>query len=331
MAEFPRKTFTVASTGHTYDYIRVEATSPIKSTIVFFHGFPAIAFGWRHQIKYFADHDYGVIAPDLLGYGGTSKPESVSDYCMPVLVEDIMGIIDHERIDRFHGVGHDTGSALLSRLYNYHPARLLSLTSISTPYNPPASHFDLEAVNKLTKGMIGFEKFAYIRFLASDRSPQLIEQHIASFQSLTYHRDVDVQADNFYPPGRCEAWLTADRNDNQTLLDSEDSAAWLRAFRDGGFHGPTNWYRAMTENLSEEGEKADIAAGKLAIKIDVPVMAIDSKPDKASLPGFLEGAMAPHAPRLTVKVVQSQGHYPHIVSKEEVNQSLHDLISEVDS
>ncbi|KIV86333.1 hypothetical protein PV11_01950 [Exophiala sideris] len=331
MARFPRKRFTVASTGHTYDYIRVETTSPTKSTIVFFHGFPAIASGWRHQIKYVVDWGHGVIAPDLLGYGGTSKPESASDYRMPVLVEDIMGIIDHERIDRFHGVGHDTGSALLSRLYNYHPARLLSLTFIATPYNPPASHFDLEAVNQLTKSLIGFEKFAYIRFLASDNSPQLIEQHISSFQSLTYHSDVDVQADSFYPPGRCEAWLMADENDNQTLLDPAESTAWLHAFHDGGFRGPTNWYRAMTENLSEEGEKADIAAGKLATRIDVPVLAIDSKPDKASLPGFLEGSMTPHAAQLTVKVVQSQGHYPHIVSKEEVNQFLHDLISETES
>lgn len=179
MSEFPKKTFTTASSGNTYEYIRIEASSPTKSTIAFFHGFPAIAFGWRHQIKYLADKGYGIIAPDLLGYGGTSKPEPASAYRMRIMVEDIREVLDHEKIDTFHGVGHDAGSYFLSRLYNYHPAKLLSLTFVSVPYGPPGIPFDLEAVNQLTKKMIGFEKFGYIRFLASDRSPEVIGQHVS--------------------------------------------------------------------------------------------------------------------------------------------------------
>lgn len=137
MSTFPRKTFTVTSTGHTYDYIRIEATSPTKSTIAFFHGFPAIAYGWRHQIKYLADQGHGIIAPDLLGFGGTSKPDSATEYRSRVLVEDVMALLDYEKVDKFHGVGHDAGSYLLSRLYNYHPARWLSLTFIAVPYGTP--------------------------------------------------------------------------------------------------------------------------------------------------------------------------------------------------
>jgi soluble epoxide hydrolase/lipid-phosphate phosphatase len=190
MSEFPRKTFTVGSSGNTYEYIRIEATSPTKSTIAFFHGFPAIAFGWRHQIKYFADKGHGIIAPDLLGYGGTSKPESASDYRMRILVEDIREVLDHEKIDNFHGVGHDAGSYFLSRLYNYHPARLLSLTLISVPYNLPGIPFDLEAVNQLTKNLIGFEKFGYIQFLASDRSPEVIAQHVSLCLSSSPSHDI---------------------------------------------------------------------------------------------------------------------------------------------
>ena len=106
--------------------------------------------------------------------------------------------------------------------------------------------------------------------------------------------------------------------------------AWLDAFRNGGFRGPINWYLVTSEKQSEEDQKADIAAGKLTANIHVPVLAIDSKPDKATVPGFFECAMKPYAAQLTVKVVQSQGHYPHIVSKEEVNQSLRDLISGID-
>ena len=183
MSEFPTKTYTVSSTSHTYDYIRIQASSPTKSTIAFFHGFPAVASGWRHQIKYFVDQGYAIIAPNALGYGGSSKPESPTEYRSRLVIGDVVEILDHEKIDTFHGVGHDFGSFFLSRLYNYNPERLLSLTFISVPYNAPGVPFDLEAVNQLTKKMIGFEKFGYIQFLITDRAPGIIEQHVSSHHS----------------------------------------------------------------------------------------------------------------------------------------------------
>lgn len=186
MSDFPRKAFTVTSTGHIYDYIRIEATTPEKSTIVFLHGFPAIASGWRHQIKYFANKGHGIIAPDLLGYGGTSKPEPTSEYRMRLMVEDMIALLEHENIDKFHGIGHDAGTFLMSRIYNYHPTRLLSLTFIAVPYNAPNNPFNLDAINQLTKKLIGFEKFAYISFLASDRSSAIIDNHVRS-QTSTPH------------------------------------------------------------------------------------------------------------------------------------------------
>ncbi|ETN37923.1 uncharacterized protein HMPREF1541_07546 [Cyphellophora europaea CBS 101466] len=332
MFDLPRKTYTVASTGHTYEYIRIEAANATKSTILFLHGFPAIASGWHHQIKYFADLGHRIIAPDLLGFGGTSNPESASEYRSNILIEDTIAVLDHEKIGRFHGVGHDAGTYVLSRLYNYHPARLLSMTFIAVPYGAPGTHYDLEAMNQLTKKLIGFEKFAYMYFLSSDRSPELIEQHLASFLNVAYHKNVDIKADSFYPPGKLQAWLEADRNDEQVLLSPEESTRWLEAFRKSGFRGATNGYRVMAENLNEEHEKADLAAGKLTTKIEIPVLAIESTPDKASLPGFMEGAIKPYATaQLTTKTVESQGHYPHIVSKEEVNQAVHEFLSRIDS
>lgn len=143
-----------------------------------------------------------------------------------------------------------------------------------------------------------------------------------------------IKADNFYPPGQCEAWLSADRNDNNLLIDADEAAAWLAAFKKSGFHGATRGYQLMTDNLNEEFEQADLAAGKLTTKLNVPVLAIDSQPDKASLPGFMDGAIKAHVEdegQLTLKVAQSQGHYPHIVSRDEVNQWILELVQAVDS
>lgn len=178
MAEFPRKKFSVSSTAHTYEYIHIAPTTAGKSTIVLLHGFPAVAFGWHHQINHFARKGHGIIAPDLLGYGGTSKPDAVSEYRCRPMVEDVIAILDNEKIDKFHGIGHDSGTYLLSRLYNYYPARLLSLTLISVPYVAPPSSFNIEAINQTTRELIGFEKFGYCEFLASDHSPELIGKHV---------------------------------------------------------------------------------------------------------------------------------------------------------
>ena len=48
--------------------------------VILCHGFPELAFSWRHQLKALGEADVWVIAPDQRGYGGSSKPANVSDY-----------------------------------------------------------------------------------------------------------------------------------------------------------------------------------------------------------------------------------------------------------
>ena len=42
--------------------------------IVLCHGFPELAFSWRHQLKALGEAGRWVIAPDQRGYGLTSRP-----------------------------------------------------------------------------------------------------------------------------------------------------------------------------------------------------------------------------------------------------------------
>ena len=115
----------------------------------------------------------------MLGYGGTSKPDAISEYKIRGMVEDIVAILDHENIEKVHGISHDFGSHFMSRLFNYYPHRLVSLTFIAVPYTPPSSHFDLDHVNLMTKKLIGVEKFGYMGFLSSDNAPEVIEDHVS--------------------------------------------------------------------------------------------------------------------------------------------------------
>ena len=96
------------SRGFTYNYMHVRASSPNSQTILFLHGFPSSVFHWRHQIKYFSQRGYGVIAPELLGYGKSSKPLDEQAYTGKGMSDDVKEILTTRRSGRSLGL-HMTG------------------------------------------------------------------------------------------------------------------------------------------------------------------------------------------------------------------------------
>ena len=51
--------------GHT------DAGTASKPLVLLLHGFPELAFSWRHQLTALADAGFHVVAPDQRGYGRT--------------------------------------------------------------------------------------------------------------------------------------------------------------------------------------------------------------------------------------------------------------------
>ena len=47
--------------------------------VVLLHGFLESSRSWRAQVQALADAGYTAVAPDLRGYGGSSKPPRVED------------------------------------------------------------------------------------------------------------------------------------------------------------------------------------------------------------------------------------------------------------
>ena len=76
------------------------------------HGFPECNYSWRHQMPLLAGLGYRVWAPNLRGYGGTSRPGRVSDYRVRNLVDDVAGLIDAAGADETLLIGHDWGGAI---------------------------------------------------------------------------------------------------------------------------------------------------------------------------------------------------------------------------
>jgi len=92
--------------GTTYAYVHVAASDP-KPTFLLLHGFPSSSYDWRHQIGQLKSAGYGVVAPDLLGYGDTDKPVELEKYALKVMCTHIVEILDKEGLEKVVGVSHD--------------------------------------------------------------------------------------------------------------------------------------------------------------------------------------------------------------------------------
>ncbi len=81
------------------------------------HGFPESSFSWRHQVPLLAQLGFLVWAPDLRGYGGSSRPLGVPAYALENLEEDVAALIEASGAKDVVLVGHDWGvGARASRL-----------------------------------------------------------------------------------------------------------------------------------------------------------------------------------------------------------------------
>jgi pimeloyl-ACP methyl ester carboxylesterase len=74
------------------------------------HGFPESRFSWRHQLPALAASGWHAIAPDLRGYGDTSRPKEQAAYKIDRLVDDVTALFDAFGARRRLLVAHDWGA-----------------------------------------------------------------------------------------------------------------------------------------------------------------------------------------------------------------------------
>ena len=107
--------------------------------VVLAHGFPELAYSWRHQIPALAAAGYHVLAPDQRGYGGSSRPPAIEDYDIVHLTGDLAGLLDDVGAERAVFVGHDWGSPVVCNVALLHPDRVRAVAALSVPPVPRAS------------------------------------------------------------------------------------------------------------------------------------------------------------------------------------------------
>jgi pimeloyl-ACP methyl ester carboxylesterase len=88
--------------GVRLHYVRAGAGDPV----VLLHGWPQTWYQWRKIIPALAQH-YTVIAPDMRGFGESSKP--IDGYDKRTVAEDIHQLVRQLGFERIFLVGHDMG------------------------------------------------------------------------------------------------------------------------------------------------------------------------------------------------------------------------------
>jgi epoxide hydrolase 4 len=107
------KTEMVTANGLTFE---TDMCGDGEKLALLLHGFPESNFSWRFQMQLLAELGYTVWAPNLRGYGHSSRPTKVADYNMLHLLDDVAGLMDAAKLRGISGpvtlMTHDWGGAI---------------------------------------------------------------------------------------------------------------------------------------------------------------------------------------------------------------------------
>src|SRR6201991_2408627 len=230
--------------------------------VVLCHGWPELAFSWRHQIKALSEAGIRVIAPDQRGYGATDRPEPVEAYDLEHLTGDLVGLLDHLKIDKAIFVGHDWGGFVVWQMAMRHPSRVAGVVGVNTPHYPRSPIDPIE----LFRQRFG-DKMYIVQFQDPAREPDQIfgsrvEQTFDAFMRKPV-RAPDTPPElpiagvgaspriNLAFP-QMIANYDAKHDPRTPILSAEEKKVFVDTFTETGFTGGINWYRNMSRNWQRE-------------------------------------------------------------------------------
>jgi pimeloyl-ACP methyl ester carboxylesterase len=197
--------------------------------VLLLHGFPQTSWAWRDELSALGRAGYRAVAPDQRGYCPGARPTEVADYATAHLVGDVVALADSMEMETFDLVGHDWGGMLAWIVASQHPARVRSLSVVSTPH-PLA----------LQQALLGGDpaQATYGEATTSFRTPDVPERLL-------------LGADG---SGSGLATLLT-----ETGLDDDDVRMYVTALTEpGALTAALNWYRAMDEVLLADLEPVTV-------------------------------------------------------------------------
>ena len=254
-----------------------------KKLIMFVHGFPEFWYAYKHQLQEFSKSgEYTVIAPDMRGYNLSSKPDSVKEYQVKYMVEDLRQLSEKLGFKKFTLVAHDWGGGIAWWFAITHADYLNKLVIINAPH--PAI-FQRE----LSKNPDQQKASAYMTFFKTTQAEKALSAN--NYQQLVETVfGPDLKTRNF---------------------NDADKQAYLRAWsQPGALTAGLNYYRAMALGSGLDNS---------SYKVNVPTLVIWGENDKYLMTSNLTGLEA-YVPDLKIKRLPEGSHWiiheqPQLVNK----------------
>lgn len=250
--------------------------------LILLHGFPDFAYTWRRLVPTLAG-DFRVLAPDLRGYGATSKPKR--GYDLDTLTADLLAFADATaaadgaRADvATHLLGHDWGAAIGWWAVLQSPQRFASYTALSVPH--PRTFEDT-----LAKSPEQRKKSRYLRTITLPGVP-------AIFAGMRDKRRTALYRGELVHPERF------DDVDLVWYRSAFDSVAETRL--------PIRYYRERRRGAAANDKRAREAA-----KITIPVLVLWGEQDKHLIWQMAAESCAHVEPgKCRAHVFADAGHWP---------------------
>jgi pimeloyl-ACP methyl ester carboxylesterase len=280
----------------------IEAGERGAPLIVLAHGFPELAYSWRHQIPVLAAAGYHVLAPDQRGYGGSSRPDAVSDYDIHALTGDLVGLLDSEvgeGVDRAVFIGHDWGAMLVWHTALLHPDRVAAVAGLSVPPIPRARSRPTQRWR---------EKFGDDFYMLRFQQPGVAEADMEADVAVTMR---GMFAGLIAGDAPLPDWITSDEFDH-----------YVSEFSRTGFTGALNWYRNYDRNWSSTPELA-------GAQTTVPALFVGGTEDPVGPTMNPARAREVVAGPYTERWIDGAGHWVQQERPDEVNRILLAFLREV--
>ena len=290
--------------------VHVDGAGP---AVVLLHGFPELAYSWRHQLPALVAAGFRVIAPDQRGYGASDAPDDPHAYSMRTLVADVVGVLDALDITEATVVGHDFGGMVAWMSAVYATDRVTAVASLCTPHGPRGRTNIVESYRR---------RFGDTHYMTTFQATGVAENVLEADLEHTFTtmlRGVGVTLAEFRTlPAELQALpmglFTGDPQlFGEPVATPEDIAVYVAGYEQSGFRGPLSWYRSLPLTW-EEAEGVDMTIRQPALLIQ----AADDwflAPDQRDLTGQ-------YATRLERHVVTDCAHWIQQERPAEVNALL---------
>ncbi len=283
--------------------------------LVLCHGFPELAYSWRHQLPALAAAGYRVLAPDQRGYGATSRPERIEDYDMAHLTGDLAGMLDAFAIKEAIFVGHDWGGLVVWQMPIYHRDRVKGVIGVNTPFlsRPPIDPImGLKALRGENNYVVFFQKPGVAdAVLAKDVGKTFRFFMRKNLVKASEFAQLPPELKNFELVHAIEGDESGFRG--QLLLNDEEMKVFVDAYTRTGFTGGINWYRNLTRNWEQ--------SGTMEQRVHVPGLMIMAE-DDVVLPPSLTDGMERFVPDLERVLIKDCGHWTQQEKPDETNQAI---------